>query len=423
VGFDTEELVMPGAQTPPTFDASRPVKLDDPGFARWKYDWYRWLLEEAPVCRGKVSLMKIALVARYEDCRMVLTDARFVRNRGRAKGKEGASPLPIPLPRSVSALARSMIFEDDPEHLRLRTLVNKAFAPHAVERLSERVEELSCTLLDGLGKHSKVDVLEYYARPIPTRVIGEMVGVSDHDVDEFEASLKVLTTGFSGIGILKTFFWDLRSTNAFIRRLIDRKRVEPGEDILSRLIQAEEAGDRLSEDELVAMVFLIIIGGFETTMHLITNGVRILLEHPDQLERLRADPGLWDSAVEEIVRHRGPIHGTKPQYAKEDVDLQGVTIKRGTPIMPLLGAANHDPRAFDRPDVFDVGRSPNHHLGFGFGMHFCLGRPLALMETKVALKNLVERYPGLEFAVDPSELEVVNVPGWHRHASLPVTLD
>lgn len=410
------------AATPPKYSANRPIPIGSPDFVQHKYDWYRWMLEEAPVCQGKISVMKIHLVSRYEDCRMVLTDERFVRNRGRAKGKEGASPLPFPLPKTVLAIARSMILEDDPEHRRLRNLVNKAFTARAVARLSDRVEELSSDLLDVLDEKKEVDLLEAYARPIPTRVIAELVGLPDSDVAEFDSSIRVLTKGFSGIGILRTLLWDLRATNKFIRKLIARKRAEPGDDILSGLIEAEEEGDRLAEDELVAMVFLLIIGGFETTLHLITNGVRTLLENPDQLERLRADPELWESAVEEIVRHRGPIHGTKLQYAKEDVLLRGTMIERGSPIMPMLGAANHDPRAFENPDAFDAARSPNHHLGFGFGMHFCLGKQLALMETRIALKNLFDRKPDLRLAVDPSQLKIVNVPGWHRHESLPVRM-
>ncbi len=404
------------------FDARRPIDLSSPEFNEHKYDWYRWALEEAPVCLGKISVMKVSLVSRYDDCRMVLTDQRFVRNRGRAKGKGSTSPFPFPMPKSVAALARSMIQEDDPEHRRLRNLVNKAFTPRAVGRLSDRVEELSHELLDSLEKQDPVDLLEAYSRPIPTRVIAEMVGLPKDDVHQFQYGLSVLTKGMSGLGLVRTLFWDLRRTARFVRELVARKRAEPGDDILSELIQAEEEGDRLSEDELVAMVFLLIIGGFETTLHLITNGVRTLLEHPDQLERLRAEPELWDSAVEEIVRHRGPIHSTKPQYSTEDVTLHGFTIKKGTPIMPLLGAANHDPRAFEKPDEFDIAREPNRHLGFGFGMHFCLGKQLAVMETRVALKNLVERAPNLRLAVDPSELELARLAGWHRHVSLPVAL-
>ncbi|HEB90726.1 MAG TPA: cytochrome P450 [Deltaproteobacteria bacterium] len=402
--------------------AGRPIRMNDPDFARHKYEWYRWMLEEVPVCRARISLMKLDVVVRYEDCRMVLTDERFVRNRARARGKTDGSPLPFPLPRSVAAVARSMILEDDPEHRRLRNLVNKAFTARAVGRLSNRVEEISHERLDDLEKRARVDLMEAYARPIPTRVISEMIGLPRADIRELDDSVRVLTNGFSGLGILRTLLFDLRAVNRFVRALIARKRDDPGDDILSGLIEAEEAGDRLSEDELVAMVFLLIVAGFETTVHLITNGVRTLLEHRDQLDRLRAQPELWDSAVEEIVRYRGPVHGTKPQYAREDVRLHGVTIRRGTPVMPLIGAANHDPRAFEKPDVFDVARSPNHHLGFGFGAHFCLGRPLALMETRIALRNLFERHPDLALGVDPEELVIANLPGWHRHEHLPVVL-
>ena len=348
---------MVAALAKPVFDPNQTINLGSPVFAEHKYDWYRWMLEEAPLCRGRVSVIKLYMVARYEDCRMVLTDDRFVRNRGRARGKSNASPVPFPLPKSVSALARSMILEDNPEHRRLRNLVNKAFTPRAVERLSERVEELSHELLDGIERQGRVDLLEAYARPLPTRVIAEMVGLSKEDVDQFKNSMRVLTEGMTGLALLRTLAWDLRGTGKFIRGLIAKKRGDPGDDILSALIHAEEEGDRLSEDELVAMVFLLIVGGFETTLHLITNSVRTLIEHPDQLERLRGNPEFWESAVEELIRHRGPVHGTKLQYATEDVTLHGRTIKRGTPVIPLLAAANHDPRAFANPDDFDIARA------------------------------------------------------------------
>lgn len=406
-----------------TFDASRPINIASPEFGTHKYEWYRWMLEEAPVCQGRISLLKVHLVARYDDCRMVLTDDRFIRDRGHARGKApGGSPFPFPLPKSIMALGTSMIVQDDPEHRRLRGLVNRAFTSRAVGRLSDRVEHISAELLDDLDGRRDVDLVQAYARPIPTRVIAEMLGLSAADIGEFDLITRVLSEGLTGFSILRTVFFDLRRVARFVRSLVARKRAEPGDDILTALIEAEEDGDRLTEDELVAMVFLLIIAGFETTMHLITNGVRTLLEHPDQLDRLRAEPALWDSAVEEIVRHRGPIQATKPQYATQDLTLHGHAIKRGTPILPLLGAANHDPRAFDDPDTFDVARTHNHHLGFGFGAHFCLGKQLAVMETRIALKNLVERHPDLKLAVDASELKIVPMPGWHRHQSLPVDL-
>jgi len=410
------------AMATPALDARTPLDLGSREFAQNKYEWYRWLLANAPACRGRISVLKVNLVARYEDCRTLLTDPRFLRNRGRATGK-GSSPLPLPLPKSIAALARSMIIEDDPEHRRLRNLVGKAFTPRAVARLSDRVEELSQQLLDELEKRDgSFDLLECYARPIPTRVIAAMVGVADAEMERFKAGIRVLSSGFSGWSIARTLLWDLPVTRRTMLELIALKRAEPGDDILSELIHAEEAGDRLSHDELLSLVFLLIIGGFETTLHLITNGVRTLLEHPDQLARLRAQPELWDSAVEEIVRHRGPVHGTKPLYPVEDVTFHGVTFKRGTATMPLIAAANHDPTVFAEPDRFDVARAPNRHLGFGFGAHFCLGAQLARMETRIALRNLVERSPNLHLAVAPSELVIQRAPGWHRHQSLPVAL-
>lgn len=188
------------------------------------------------------------------------------------------------------------------------------------------------------------------------------------------------------------------------------------------LIEAEEDGDRLSEDELVAMVFLLIVAGYETTVHLITNAVQTLLTHPEQLARLRAEPELIESAVEEVLRYNGPVHGTKPEYALEDVTLHGVTIPKGAVVMPLLGAANHDPAVFENPEVFDIARTPNRHLGFGQGIHYCLGAPLARLEARIALKTLFERNPNLRLAVRPEELKLQYIPGWHRHVSLPVVL-
>ena len=406
----------------PAFDPSRPLKFGSREFANQQFDWYRHLLEEAPVTPSRLAGMKVTLVARYDDCRMVLTDPRFIRNRARARGKPGTnpSPLPFPLPKSVKALAISMIVQDDPAHRRLRNLVNKAFTAHAVARLGDRVESLSHQLLDRLQKQERFDLLEAYAHPIPTVVISEMLGVDSEDASHFESVMRALQTGLSGTAMLRMLAWDLPRASRFMRELIEKKRQAPGEDILSGLIHAEEEGDRLSADELLAMTFLLIVAGFETTQHLIANGTRLLIEHPDQLERLRAEPALWETGVEEMLRHRGPVMSTKPNYATEDVTLHGVTIGRGTPVMPLLGAANHDPRAFDDPDRFDVARSPNHHLGFGFGAHFCLGARLARMETRIALQNLFERLPGLRLAVPPETLERVPLPGWNRHAALPV---
>ena len=405
------------------FTLDRPLDLNSQDFQNSKYDWYRSILEEQPACMGRVSIMKVGLVSRYEDCRTLLTDQDlFLRNRGRARGKPKAGPLPFPLPRSIAAVATSMILQDDPEHRRLRNLVNKAFTQRAVERLTSRVEVFTDDLLSDLDTESSIDISQHFARPIPTRVISEMMGLSGEDMKRFQDGFRILSDGLTGASMIRTLAWDLPKMSRFVRTLIKKKRQDPGEDILSRLVEAEEDGDRLNEQEIVAMVFLLIIGGFETTQHLITNSVHTLLIHPDQLARLRADPQLWPTAVDELVRHRGPIHGTKMVYPIRDISFQGVTFKRGTPMMPLIAAANHDPRVFQAPDAFDVGRTPNHHLGFGFGMHFCLGKQLALMETRIALSRLFDRFPNLHLAVDENQLTLSKQPGWHRFTQMPVRL-
>ncbi|MEQ8485269.1 MAG: cytochrome P450 [Pseudomonadales bacterium] len=398
-------------------DLSRPVNLSSPDFIDHKYDYYERMREVQPVGRARVSVMTLYTLSRYEDCTSILKDPRVLRNRSTVTG---GSRVPLPMPRSVRPLSESMITEDAPNHRRLRELVRRGFRPQAIKTLESRIDSYSRELLDRLPTAGPFDLQAHYALPIPVRMISDMMGVSHADMPTFQNLFGVLTKGFSGLRLIRTMFWDLPEVVRFVRNMVREKRGNPGDDILTGLIEAEDDGDSLSEDELVAMVFLLVIAGFETTVHLITNGVLTLLDHPEQLERLRADPALIDSAVEEILRHRGPVQSTKPGYATEDITLHGVTIPRGKPIMPLFGAANHDPRAFDSPQTFDIGRTPNRHLGFGHGVHFCLGAHLARAEARLGILNLIERFPDLHLAVDRSALTLQRMPGWHRYDALPI---
>lgn len=400
-------------------DIKHPLNLMNKTFRADRFAHFRWLREEAPVYRGKIAVMNLYFVSRYDDCVSVSKDPRFVRNRSTATG---GRRFPIPIPRPIEHLMKSMIVEDGDDHRRLRGLVQQAFTPRALAHLEQRIEGLTHELLDEAEKKGDVDLLTVYASPIPVTVIGEMVGVSREDMPGIRDTMKVLSDGLSGWNILRTFLWDLRKTSEFIRGLIAEKRRNPGDDMLSGLIAAEENGDRLTEDELVSMVFLLVIAGYETTSHLITNGVLALLEHPEQLALLRERPELMESAVEEILRYAGPIHATKPNYATEDVEIRGVTIPKGSMVMPLLGSANRDAEVFEDPDVFNIERTPNRHLAFGFGPHTCLGAPLARMETRIALKSLLERNPNLELGVERDELKLQGLPGWYRYESMPVKL-
>ncbi len=399
-------------------DITRPINLSGPEFVADKWDILERLREELPVSKVKLSVLTMYGISRFEDCDRLLNDSRLVRNRATATG--GGNRFPFPLPKSISLLAESMIQEDDPNHRRLRDLVRKAFRPQAIKVLEDRIEGYADDLISGLDNQSEFELQSDYALHIPVRMIADMVGIGHEQMPQFRHLMGSLSEGFSGVRVIRTMIFDMPKHVKFVREIVREKKANPGEDILTHLIFAEEDGDRLTEDEVVAMVFLLVIAGFETTVHLITNGVHTLLEHPDQLELLRADPSLWAGAVEEILRHRGPVQGTKPGWATEDIELHGVTIPKGKPVMPLFGAANHDPRKFENPQTFDITRSPNHHIGFGHGVHYCLGAHLARAEARIGLHKLFERFPDLDIAVERSKLELQNLPGWHRYKAMPL---
>ncbi len=397
----------------------RPVSIMSKQFHANKAEYFQLLLEQDPVHQGRMmGPVKTTFLSKYEDCVAMLKDPRFVRDRRKAGGK---TKMPIPLPKGVQAMTQSMILEDDPEHYRLRNLVHKAFTPKRLRYLDGRIDEITNELLDSLEPQGTVELTKHYSLPIPVTVIQEMLGIDPEDMPMFQNGLKALTDGMSGITILRTFVWDMPKVTKFTEYVIDKKRANPGDDILTALVEAEEDGDRLSQQELIAMVYLLIFAGFETTVHLISNAVLTLLQHPEQLALLRGNMELMDSAVEEILRFAGPIESTKPQYAAEDVEIRGKLIKKGTMVMPLFGAANRDPDVFENPNTFDITRQNNKHLGFGQGIHYCLGAPLARMEAKKALINLLTRNPNLQLAIPESEIEWQRVPAWHRLKQLPVT--
>ncbi|SFT61012.1 cytochrome P450 PksS [Actinopolyspora lacussalsi subsp. righensis] len=403
------------------------ITVGSPEFLADPHAHYAWLRTNAPVHRGRMAYMgeqDVWLVSRYEDCRLLLADDRFLRSPGE-QGPAMLAGFPDSVREPIRLMTTSnMILMDDPGHRRLRKLVAKPFTPRAIDRISGRVDELSHGLLDELEPLGRVELRERFALPVPATVINEMVGVPHADRERFGRGMNALVTGMARLG-QESWAREMNALTELVRELIEHKRSEPGEDILTGLIQAEEDGDRLSEDELVAMVFLLVTAGYETTYNLITNAVLTLLDHPDQLARLRAAPddeALWRSAVEELVRYGGPIGGTKPSTTVEDVTWHDTTIPAGATVIPVLAAANRDPAAFDDPDTFDIDRRPNAHLGFGHGVHFCLGANLARMETRVALRALVRRNPNLRLAVDRSELALEPMPFWTRYEELPVHL-
>jgi cytochrome P450 len=396
-----------------------PIDIMSQDFSDNKFDIYRWLHKNAPVCKAKASVLNVYLIARYDDCSALLKDGRLIRNRANAVGKSFWSFL---VPRTLQLVMSSMINQDDPGHKRLRRLVHKAFTPRSVEQLTERIDAFTVDLVDKLEPTQEIDLIQSYALPIPVTVISWMLGVESNDVPAFSKTIRALSQGMSGFGMLQSVLVDMPKAVAFLRDLIVRKRSNPGDDLLTALIQAEEEGDSLTEDELVSMTMLLIIAGHETTVHLITHMVVTLIEHPDALQKLIEDPTLIDSTIEEVIRFVGPVHTTETNYAREDITLRGVTIPKGSVVFPLLGAANRDPTVFDKPDTFDITRSPNHHLGFGQGIHYCLGAPLARLETRIAIRHLLQRFSRMRLAVPKKSLEIQRMPLLHRYTRVPIIL-
>ncbi len=372
------------------------VQIASAEFKANPYPFYAQLRAEAPVHRVLLPNKQPAwLISRYDDVLAALKDDRLVKDRRNAMTPEQLAKQPW-VPTMFRPLMRNMLDLDGPDHTRLRGLVHKVFTPRLIEQMRERITRLTNDLLDVALHNGRLDLIRDYAQPVPTTIIAEMLGVPAADQHKFNRwSNAMIASSASGLGVLKV----LPAMIAFIRyvrRLINQRRVVPQDDLISALVQAEEAGEQLNQDELLAMVFLLLIAGHETTVNLIGNGTLALLEHPEQQARLRNDPGLIKTAVEELVRYHSPVEMATERYAREDLSLHGVTIPRGELVFAVLASANRDAAHFADPDQLDLTRTPNKHLGFGQGIHYCVGAPLARLEGQIAITTLLERVPDLQ---------------------------
>ena len=385
-------------------DRINPPDLANPQFKANPYPFYARLRAEAPIWRTTLPDKRVAwLVTRYEDVAGVLRDDTFAKDRLNAMDPEQLRKTPW-VPGFLKPLERNMLDLDDPDHARLRALVSKAFTPCLIERLRGRIETLSEELLDVMEHKGGAELVGDYALPIPATVIAELLGVPAEDRRKFHRWSGKLVSVSSGRDMLRALPSALAFTR-YLRKIIERRRAEPGDDLLTALVRAEEAGDKLSEDEVPAMAFLLLVAGHETTVNLIASGALALLEHPEQAEALSSDPSLTKPAVEELLRYTSPVELATERYAREDVEIAGTTIPRGELVLAVLGSANHDEREFEDPDVLNLTRDPNRHLAFGRGgVHHCLGAPLARMEGQIAISALLRRFPHARLAVAPETL-------------------
>ncbi|MCV2488220.1 cytochrome P450 [Geodermatophilus sp. YIM 151500] len=384
-------------------DVSTPVVPLDAAFFADPHELYARLRVEQPVARAVTPVgLPVWLVTRYDDVRQLLTDPRLAKDAdGFAQALE-RQPVP-PEARAVFAqeLTRHMLSSDPPDHTRLRKLVGRAFTVRAIAALRPRIEEIAAGLADRMAAGpAEVDLLDTFAFPLPMAVICELLGVPEGERTSFRRWSNTLLAS-DGTAADRTAAG--LAIADYLSTLVAQKRARPADDMLSAIVAASEDADRLSADETVAMAFLLLVAGHETTVNLIGNGVLALLRRPDRLAELRADPTLVPAAVEEFLRLDGPVNLATFRHTTEPVEVGGSTIPAGEVVLVSLASANRDPDRYPAPDELDLHRDAGH-LAFGHGIHHCLGAPLARLEGEVAFRTLLGRFPDLALAADPDGL-------------------
>ncbi|HTK06209.1 MAG TPA: cytochrome P450 [Ktedonobacteraceae bacterium] len=358
------------------------------------------------------------LLTRYDDALQILKDPRLLKDSRQVLTPEERQKL-IRNEEAAELLTRHMLSSDGMDHTRLRNLVSKAFTPRAIERMRDRIQQITDELIDAVQEKGSMDLIAEFAFPLPITVISELLGIPVEHRQKFRVWTNALlnSNGFQDPQAKQ----DVHNFITYLKEFIAEKRANPDQEMVSKLIQADEAGDTFSEAELISMVFLLIIAGHETTVNLIGNGTLALLQHPDQLHKLQQHPDLVISAVEELLRYTAPVEISTQRWTSEDMELYGQVIPKGSMVMVSLLSANTDTNEFMDADQLDITRKENKHIAFGKGLHFCLGAPLARLEGQIAFNTLLRRLPDLSLDGDPKDLVWRSNLLLHGLNSLPVT--
>lgn len=361
------------------------------------------------------------IVTAFEEAVLVLKNLRFTVDPSTISFDDGQQPQQSMYGELGAILAQSMIAFDEPDHRRLRSLVSKAFTPRYIESLRPEIQKIADDLIDRVQDRGYMDLVSDYAFPLPINVISKMLGVPSerqlliHEWSEMLTSARATRQEESASRLLTQAFTE------YLLRLIAEKRAHPQNDLISQLVQSEEAGDHLNENELLSMIALLIFAGHETTSNLISNGMLTLFDSPSQFQQLKANLDLVPMAVEELLRYSGPVLSPAPRYATEDVMLGGQMIRKGDMVMILLASANRDESRFTQPAELEIARSLNRHIAFGHGIHSCLGAPLARLEGDIAFTTLLQRLPGIKRATDRDTIMWRGNFSLRGISSLPVT--
>lgn len=403
---------------------ARKYELYGQAFYQRAHEIFAQMRREDPVFQqpGLDGKTAIWFVTRYAEVDQVLRDdRRFVRDPALALSPETVEKFFEGSDPQVMAMTNNhMLNKDGEDHHRLRMLVSKAFTRPVIQRMRPRIHEIAQELLDGVQGRGQMELVSEYAFPLPIIVIAELLGIPSQDRDKFRAWSNAVVTPALTEEAQQESARLLREFVAYMQDLVSKRRENPGDDLLSGLIQAEEQGDRLNESELFSMLTLLIVAGHETTVTLIGNAVLALLRNPAQLQTVIDQPEAMVQAVEELLRYDSPVERALTRWMVEDVELAGQQMQRGDLIIAVLGSANRDEKRFEDPTGLDLARQPNPHLAFGKGAHYCLGAPLARLEAEIALNALFNHFPDLKLDIAPEELAWREVPLFRSLKQLPV---
>jgi len=369
-------------------------------FIRNPFPTYNKIRKKDPIFRFLMPTGQYAwIITKHKDATEILSDSRFITNFEQSH----ADKQPIPPHKEI--ISRNLLNVNPSDHRRLRRLVQKAFTPRMVENLRGRIDEISNELLDKVQNKGEMKLIEDFAFPLPIIVICEMLGVPIKDQDKFHKWSSILMEGVNNPDFSKKSDKVLIEFVDYLKELIAQKRNNLQKDLISDLISVEDEGDVLTQHELYALIFVLIIAGHETTVNLIGNGILALLEYPEQKEKLQHQPELIHSAIEEILRYDGPVEVSNVRWATEDIEFKGKHIEKGEMILISFSSANRDSQQFPNPDQLDITREANNHIAFGKGVHYCVGAPLARLEGEIAIGTLMRRMPNLRLNTDFNSLE------------------
>ncbi|MYL65027.1 cytochrome P450 [Bacillus hwajinpoensis] len=366
-------------------------------FKEGAYEFYENLRKDEPITSiGSSNGNNTWLVTTYDDVLELLKRPSFIKDQSKLFSKSARSEEE---PLETKIFHHMMLDVDPPDHTRLRKLVQPGFNPKAIKELAPRIEAIADQLIDEMKQKNSADLIDDFAFPLPIIVISELLGVPTEDRDKFRKwSNSIVSASDNMEG---EFMNDVREFTEYLTSLFEKRKADPQDDLISNLIKHEEDGEKLSSDELYSMVFLLIIAGHETTVNLIGNGMLALFEHPDQLELLQNDFSLIEGAIEEALRYYSPVDFSTARWAEEDFEFKGVQLRKGDMVLASISSANRDEKKFENPNQFDITRKPNPHIAFGYGIHFCLGAPLARLEGKIAYEKLLQAFPSIQLAEDP----------------------